>query len=226
MDRAGGVLPSRAAAIKACRAALAEGAGPVLLTGAAGTGKTWLWKHLAAGWVGDGRWLGVDLTPRSDAGEFFGRIGHALGLPEADAIEEARRAVADELRERAVDGRRWLLVVDEAHNASAELLEEIRVLSNRLGRPDGVAGIVLVGQTALARRIETRPLAALEARLAARIHLRALDVDEARLFLSQQIAGRSWTWPQVEVLHREAAGNPQRLLRLASLLPTPRADAA
>ena len=220
------VLPSRAAAIARCRAALEDGRGPALLTGAAGVGKTWLWKQLAAGRPQVERWVGVDLTPLTVATEFFGRIGHALGLPEPSSAEDARRALADELQERTADERRWVLVVDEAQNATTSLLEEIRILSNRLGQPDGFAGLLLVGQTTLTRRMETRSLAALEARLAARIHLRPLDVDEARTLLLHLAPVRSWDWPAVEVLHREASGNPQRLLRLAALLPpSRRADA-
>ena len=40
-------------------------------------------------------------------------------------------ALADALAEQAADGRRWGLIVDEAHLASATMFEEIRVLSNR-----------------------------------------------------------------------------------------------
>jgi type II secretory pathway predicted ATPase ExeA len=221
-----GVLPSRAAAIELCRAALKDRRGPALLTGAAGVGKTWLWKQLAAEGPEGGRWLGIDLTPLTVSAEFFGRIGHALGLPGPSSAEDARRALADELREQADDGRRWVLVVDEAQNASVPLLEEIRILTNRLGQPDGFAGLLLVGQTTLTRRMETRPLDALETRLAARVHLRSLDADEARTLLVHLIPGRTWDWPEVEVLHREAAGNPQRLLRLAALLPPTRRPGA
>jgi type II secretory pathway predicted ATPase ExeA len=210
-------LPSRRAALDACRAAIE--AGPVLITGEAGAGKTWLAGRLAAeapAW----RWAVVDLTPTTDAVDLLRAIAHRLGLPEPDS--DPRLALADALRERDVDGRRWALVVDEAHLAPPEVLEEARVLSNRLGRPDGFAAMVLIGQTPLACRVETRPLAALEARLAARVHLRPIDADEAIELVARLRPGRAADVAEVERWHRDAAGNPKRLLRLASA-PAPRA---
>ncbi len=221
-ERGGGVvgdegdaLPSRAAAIESTRAALDGEPGPILLTGEAGAGKTWLVNRLAADRVVARRWLAVDLAPTTDPADFYCALGHGLGLY---ADEGARRPLGDFLAEQAVEGRDWVLVVDEAHNASADVLEELRLLSNRLGRPDGFAGLILAAQTRLARRLDTASLAGLAARISARVHLRPIDADEAAdlLTLLRFREGRSWSRAEVDDLHREAGGNPRRLLRLAN----------
>src|SRR5260370_9251025 len=63
------VLPSRRPALEVCRDALAVG--PVLLTGDAGVGKTWLWRHLGAESPPSRRWMGVDLTPAATPADFY-----------------------------------------------------------------------------------------------------------------------------------------------------------
>jgi general secretion pathway protein A len=56
----------------------------------------------------------------------------------------------------------------------------------------------------------------LEARLAAQIHLRPIDADEAKLLLDHTIGAGVFDTDQADELHRAATGNPQRLLRLAA----------
>jgi len=212
----GRALPSRLAALGLCRAALAaEEPGPVLLTGEAGSGKTWLGNRLIDGWAADRRWLAVDLAPTSDPADLHRALGRGLGLPDC---ARTRGGLAEFLAEADDDGRRWSLMVDEAHNASAEVLEELRLLSNRLGRPGGFAALLLMGQTRLARRLGTIPLAAMAARIAARVHLRPIDADEGRDLLAGRFPGRPWGGAEADHLHREAGGNPRRLLRLAAPL--------
>ena len=93
--REGYVLPSRRPALELVRDSLDNG--PILLTGEAGTGKTWLWRHLAAE-AGAGRsWIEVDLTPSDDPSAFLRMIGpcdcrttvvrrHPDGPPPADHV--------------------------------------------------------------------------------------------------------------------------------------------
>jgi general secretion pathway protein A len=192
----------------------------VLITGEPGAGKTWLANRLADECQGAASWVNVDLSPTTSPADLFRSIGHALGLASEGEGVAPRLALADALTELHADGRRWALVVDEAHLASANVLEEVRVLSNRLGRPDGFASLVLLGQTSLACRVGTRPLAALEARLAARVHLRPIDADEAWELLTRLRPERASNLPLVEHWHRLAGGNPRRLLRLASSEPS------
>jgi type II secretory pathway predicted ATPase ExeA len=209
-------LPSRGEAIVALRPVLEAQAGPVLVTGEAGVGKTWLWRRLQAEMPLSWRWVVVDVPPAIDATALYPLIGHGLGLPARRVVWGDRLVLADFLLEATADGIRWALVLDEAHNGSVALLEEIRILANRLGRPDGLSALILVGQTALARRLATRPLNALAARLAANVHLRGLDLDEARALLKCHLPALDWDDRTLERCHRDATGNPRKLLRIAS----------
>jgi general secretion pathway protein A len=204
-------LPSRRPALTLLRSALASG--PVLVTGDAGVGKTWLWRKLETEAAATHGWVGVDLTPANDSADLYRLIGHALGLNLAASTAAARLALADFLSDRQADGHRLTLVIEEAHNLAVDVWEDVRVLINRLDRPGGFAGLVLVGQTPLLRRLGTRPLAALEARLAARVHLGPIDADEARELLVRLRPDRVWSPDEIEIRHRDAAGNPRRLLR-------------
>jgi hypothetical protein len=214
------VLPSRRPALNRCRGAIEAGGGigigPILLTGNAGVGKTWLWRRLRDESPPSRRWIGVDLTPANDPAEFYRLIAHELGR-----IEPTRVDLVDYLAELQADGERLILAIEEAHNLSMPVWEEVRVLANRLGRPGGFASMVLVGQTSLARRFSTRPFASIEARLASKVHLGPIDVDEARELLTGLRPGREWSVEEVEALHRDGAGNPGRMLRMLGPLDSP-----
>ena len=103
---------------------------------------------------------------------FYRLIAREFGLGDPAPSRVGLVDVLDGLR---LDGQRVGLVVEEAHNLGFDLWEEVRVLANRLGRPGGFASMILVGQTPLALRFATRPFAAIEARLAARVHLGPIE---------------------------------------------------
>ena len=156
------VLPSRSVALAAMRDALDAQAGPVLVTGDAGVGKTWLCARLAAEVPGTWRWNTVDLTPALGPAGFYRLVLRGVGLEKSGLLDPAaaRGELEDALLEDAADGVRWALIVDEAHNCPDEVLEEIRELGNRLGAGGAVASLVLVGQSALAREVGERNMAA------------------------------------------------------------------
>ncbi len=204
------VPPSRESVLDLAMAAL--GLGPILVTGDAGIGKSWFVERLF-GLAPTSRWLSIDLTPADGPIDLYRHIARALGLGSGEPRPPSRIDVADALADRSVDGHRHSLVIDEAHNLGPDVWEEVRVLANRLGRADGFANLILVGQTALVRRFSTRALAAIEARLAAHLHIRPIDVSEAREWLTRKHPGLDWSTEEVEAIHRDSGGNPSRLIR-------------
>ncbi|HEY2158677.1 MAG TPA: AAA family ATPase, partial [Isosphaeraceae bacterium] len=199
------LLPSRRAARASIREAIARTRGPVALTGEPGAGKTALWRSLQAEREAGESWLAVEVTPGLGPRDLYRLIAHGLRV-KPDWF--GRPELLDTLAYRSLDGERWTLVVDEAQNLDPATLEEVRVLSNRLGEPDGFAAILLVGQTPLARRLLGSEGRAVAARLAGHVHLRPLDVEEVGLLLQAAAPGQEWPEELVDRIHLEARGRP------------------
>lgn len=202
-------LPSRERALQTCLRGLAVG--PVLITGEAGSGKTWLAGRVAEEADEPRDWLRIDLTPSLDVHGLYRAIGHRLGL------EPSRRdplALADALADAAAEGRRFGLILDEAHLASDALLEEIRILGNHASDPDRFAALFIVAQTSLLRRLAMRSAVSLASRIGTRVHLRAIDADEAGVLIDHLTPGCALDHASLERCHRDASGNPRLLLML------------
>lgn len=217
-DRSEVILPSRQGAFAQLRRALLETRTPVLLTGEAGSGKTWLSDRLLGELASGGNWLTIDVGPATTPIDLhLSLLGQLAGeLPRTDRSARVRQHLERALIDARLDGRPWSLRVEELHLASPEILEELRLLSNRVGTPSGFARLFLIGQTSLVHRLGSRSACSLGARLHTHCHLLPLDADEALLWLSALRPEVDWSLEQVEALHRDAAGNPALLRRLCT----------
>src|ERR1700679_2897820 len=95
-----------------------------------------------------------------------------------------------------------VLILDEAHHLSAEILEEVRLLTNLETAEDKLLQIVLVGQPELDEKLDSVGLRQLKQRIALRARLDSLDGNETKGYIERrlQIAGTS---SQVDTLFPE-----------------------
>jgi general secretion pathway protein A len=192
--------------------------GFVVLTGEVGTGKTLLLRcvlelfkestDIAYAYVFNGR-----LSPC----EFLEYIGTDFGLSLAGKNKsQILFDLSSFLVARGSKGLTTVLVVDEAHHLSADILEEIRLLTN-LETPRGkLLQILLVGQPELDEKLDSPNLRQLKQRIAHRAQLTALDLSETKGYIDWrlQIAGAkrgNTLFPPetIETVHRRSKGIPR-----------------
>ncbi|MBZ5679294.1 MAG: AAA family ATPase [Acidobacteriia bacterium] len=163
--------------------------GFVVLTGEVGTGKTLLLRCLlqllkknndvAYAYVFNGRMSPI---------EFLQYIVGDLGLPAAGKNKsELLLQLASHLISRSQKRLTTVLVVDEAHHLSAEILEEIRLLTNLETTEEKLLQILLVGQPELDEKLDSFELRQLKQRIALRSHLAPLDLNETKGYIERRL---------------------------------------
>jgi general secretion pathway protein A len=169
--------------------------GFVVLTGEVGTGKTFLLrcllgvlkesKDVAYAYLFNGRLAPV---------EFLQYILSDLGLAASGKSKhELLLGLGEYLISRRSRDLTTVLIVDEAHLLSAEILEELRLLSNLETTDDKLLQIVLAGQPELDEKLDSFGLRQLKQRIAVRTQLCPLDAEETKQYIQQRlkIAGKS-----------------------------------
>ena len=210
-------VSSRRRALDCLRTAIEADPGlPILITGEPGAGKSWLIDQFCGLLPSTWRSARVDLTRATSALDFLHLLGYCLGMTAPNSLGTARTGVQACLQDEAADGRQWVLIVDEAHHAAAVVWDELKVMVNQSGRPGGFVAIVVLGDTAMVRMLGTRDFRGLVPHLGTHLHLPPLDLDEARDLLAFTSHGLDQSDRELEELHRDARGNPRKLLDLAS----------
>jgi general secretion pathway protein A len=215
-DQSRVVVESRHRVLARLREAVLAGAnGPILITGEAGSGKTWVSRRLVAGLPASWRSSYVPLTAPLDPLDFLTLAGNNLGLAVTNRYSALRLGLQAVLEDERADGRSWLLIIDDAHRAAPELWDEIQVLADQVGRRGGFAALLILSDTELIRTSTTRRFRSFAVSLCDHHHLEPLDLDEARELLGLSADVDEKASFILEQVHRDSAGNPQRLLRLA-----------
>ena len=180
--------------------------GFVVLTGEVGTGKTMLVRCVLELLRRTGVAFAYVFNPSLSALEFIRYIAGDFGLPVAGkAKDELVLALSAFLVDRHQRKLATLLVVDEAHHLSPELLEEVRLLTNLETTQQKLLQIVLAGQPELDEMLDSFELRQIKQRIALRCHLEPLNLEETRGYIQRrlQIAGA----PPDIMIFSEAATN-------------------
>lgn len=167
--------------------------GFIVVTGEVGTGKTLLLRCLlrllrASKDVAYAYLFNSRLSPT----EFLQYIVSDFGLRSAGKNKgELLLELGQFLIARGSKKLTTVLIIDEAHHLSEEILEEVRLLSNLETTDEKLLQIVLVGQPELDEKLDSVDLRQLKQRIALRAHLGSLDADETREYIERrlQIAG-------------------------------------
>ena len=167
-----------------------ESDGFIVLTGEVGTGKTTLVRSLLQRMPAEAD-VALVLNPQLSAAEFLTVILKELGVPlpgDAGSCRALIETLNEYLLEAHARGRRTIAVVDEAQNLSAEVLEQIRLLTNLETTRHKLLQIVLIGQPELRELLARADLRQLAQRITARYHLLPLNAVESNRYIEHRMA--------------------------------------
>ena len=192
-----------------------ESGGFIQLTGEVGTGKTTLVRTLLEK-LPDNVDAALIINPRVSLLEFVRSICRELGIDwkPAQTPQDLIDALNAQLLKAHEKGRRVVLIVDEAQGLSAEVLEQVRLLTNLETRQQKLLQIILVGQPELRELLARTELRQLAQRITGRYHLMPLSGGETRAYVNHRLTVSGamapiFTGSAVRVLQRITGGIPR-----------------
>jgi len=204
---------------------LTQGEGFVLVIGSPGTGKTMLVKSLIKNLNKDKLLIGVMMTsqvgPEDTLRMAASTFGFTFSLSDkASLLSGFEKFIVEKARE----GQRLLLIVDEAQNLPKQSLEELRMLTNLDVNGNPVFQVFLVGQTELKRTIYAADMEQLKQRIVSTFQLDPLDLEETKEYILFRLQTAGWrgtpefTHRVFEAIHEFSGGIPRRINSLCDRL--------
>ncbi|MPW38015.1 ExeA family protein [Vibrio sp. B1Z05] len=151
---------------------LNSGGGFAMLTGEVGTGKTTVSKAMLANL--EGNWVaGLILNPTFSEVELLEAIcdEFSLSYTQPSSLKQLSQAIYHYLLDNHKKGIQTLLLIDEAQHLSAQVLEQLRLLTNLETDSRKLLKVLLVGQPELQHKLQTIELRQLAQRITGRYHL-------------------------------------------------------
>ena len=175
---------------------LQTGGGFVLLTGEIGAGKTTVCRCFLEQ-VPRRCNVAYILNPKQTADELLASICDELRIPypAGSSAKDLVDAINEFLLRTHAVGQNNVLIIDEAQNLSADVLEQLRLLTNLETHERKLLQIVLIGQPELREMVDSAPLEQLAQRVIARYHLGPLSAPETAQYIRHRLAVAGLTGP-------------------------------
>jgi len=201
-----------------------ENAGFILLTGEVGSGKTTLMRNMIKDYDVNVNYAYIFHT-KVDTEQLLMMINNEFGL-DVDGKSKGHllRDLNDYLIKQFADGRRSVIVIDEAQNLSNEVLEEVRMLSNLETNDTKIVQIILTGQPELKTALSIPELRQLRQRISISCHIYPLTRAETEEYILHrlEIAGNReavrFSDEILELIHEFSRGIPRLINIICDLL--------
>ncbi|GGI69673.1 ExeA family protein [Shewanella gelidii] len=198
---------------------LGETGGFVLLTGEVGTGKTTVSRTLL-NQLPEHTDTAFILNPSLTELELLATLCDELGIQYAESptLKQLTDLISQYLLKNHENGRNTVMIIDEAQHLRAEVLEQLRLLTNLETDTKKLLQVILIGQPELQQLLKRQELRQLAQRITARYHLLPLNEEEVGLYVQHrlQVAGRYeplFNSGAIKALHKQTGGIP-RLINL------------
>lgn len=186
-----------------------------LITGEIGAGKTTLLRELLKSMPHDYA-VGLISNAQGDRGELLHWVLMSLGQPveNGSSYVQLFHQFQQLLIDNYANGKRTVLIFDEAQNLSTETLEELRMFSNINADTDELLQLILVGQPQLCDLVAQPQLVQFAQRIAAEFHLPTMSAGEVENYINHRlsVAGATrkiFTKGACESIHLVSKGTPR-----------------
>ncbi|MFA5242708.1 MAG: XrtA/PEP-CTERM system-associated ATPase [Sulfuricella sp.] len=172
---------------------LSQGEGFIVITGEVGAGKTTLVRNLFRNLASENIIAAQIVNTHLDSDDTLRVVAAAFGLL-YENVSKADLLIRLEQFLRACDrqGKRALLVVDEAQNLSPRTVEELRMLSNFQTDDKSLLQTFLLGQPEFRRTLLSGDMQQLRQRVIATYHLGPMDGTETRAYIEHRLNTVGW----------------------------------
>ncbi|MDO9161142.1 MAG: XrtA-associated ATPase [Methylococcaceae bacterium] len=175
------------------RYGLTQGEGFVVVTGKPGTGKTMLVKELVKSLDNDNIAIGIMVSSQVGADDLLKIISATFGLPyDGEDKSTLLTRIQRFFIQQARDGKRVLMIVDEAQNLPKDSLEELRMLTNFELSGKALFQIFLIGQPELGETLFLPELEQLRQRIVATYQLKPLSEEETKSYILFRLEKAGW----------------------------------
>jgi len=213
--------PKHKTALTMLEYGLMSHAGFTVVTGEIGAGKTTLIRALLKR-IADDCVIGLINNTHESFGELMTWVLDALDI-ESDAVDNSGRYrdYINFVVEQHAQGKRVVLIVDEAQNLSVQALEELRLLSNVNIDSDIFLQIILTGQPELIDKLNQPELEQFAQRIGVEFHLKALNFPETQKYIEYRLKAAGSTRYQdifsdeaIAIIYCYSEGVPRRINNL------------
>ena len=194
---------------------ISESGGFIQLTGEVGTGKTTLIRSVLEQ-LPEKADIALILSPQLTTLEFLETIVQELhcSVPTERTVKAHIDALNEQLMRAHAEGRRVVLIVDEAQTLSPELLEQVRLLTNLETSKQKLLQIILIGQPELRELLDRPEMRQIAQRITGRYHLEPLSKEDTQAYVNHRlrVAGAQsdiFTKSAINALYKYSRGIPR-----------------